>query len=117
MRRYKENVCGIGEKDSKSDESTSATCSIDRIKPFKMAHPRTCLRILFYRDTTLVLWLSSSPYAVWYCVQISIPLIYYGFNELQIGLTYLAGATGVILGSYLNGKMMDRKYKFIARSI
>lgn len=36
---------------------------------------------------------------------------------MQVGLTYLAGATGVILGSYLNGKMMDRKYKFIARSI
>ena len=86
----------------------------------KMANPWTCIRILFWRDTALVLWLSSSPYAVWYCVQASMPIIYqdiHGYNELQVGLTYLAGATGVILGSYLNGKMMDRNYKITARRI
>lgn len=92
----------------------------DTGKKFRMANPSACLRILFWRDTALVLWMSSSPYAVWYCIQTSIPLIYkdtYGFNELQIGLTYLPGATGVILGSYLNGKMMDRNYRVTARSI
>jgi len=93
---------------------------LDTGKKFRMANPSACLRILFWRDTALVLWMSSSPHAVWYCIQTSIPLIYkdtYGFNELQIGLTYLPGATGVILGSYLNGKMMDRNYRVTARSI
>ncbi|KAL8736537.1 MAG: hypothetical protein Q9181_002386 [Wetmoreana brouardii] len=87
---------------------------------FKMTNPWACLRILFWRDTALVLWMSSSPYAVWYCVQTSIPSIYkntYGFNELHIGLTYLPGAAGVILGSYLNGKLMDRNYSITAHSI
>ena len=100
--------------------STRGFGSTGRKGRFKLANPWSCIRILFWRDTALVLWMSSSPYAVWYCVQTSIPLIYkdiYGFNELQIGLTYLTGATGVILGSYLNGKMMDRNYRVTARSI
>ena len=86
----------------------------------KMMSPWACLRILFWKDTAFVLWMSSSPYAVWYCVQKSISLIYkdiYGFNELQIGLTFLMGATGVILNSYLNDKMMDRNYRVTAQSI
>lgn len=100
-------------------EYTSGTEVGTRAK-FKMPNPWDCLRILFWRDTALVLWLSSSPYAVWYCVQASIPLIYqdiYGFNQLQVGLTYLTGATGVVLGSYLNGRMMDRDYRVTAQSI
>ena len=87
---------------------------------FRIMNPWTCLRILFWKNTAVVLWMSSSPYAVWYCVQTSIPPIYkdtYGFDELQVGLTYLTDTTGVILGSYLNGKMMDRNYKITARSI
>ncbi|KAL8867157.1 MAG: hypothetical protein Q9174_005839 [Haloplaca sp. 1 TL-2023] len=76
------------------------------------------MRIVFFKDTVLVMWLSSSPYAIWYCIQTSIPPIYkdfYGFSELYVGVTYLSGATGVIMGSYLNGKMMDRNYKITAR--
>lgn len=100
------------------DTYTGGTLAARKI--FRMANPWACLRILFWRDTALVLWMSSSPYAVWYCVQTSIPLIYkdiYGLNEMQIGLTYLPGATGVILSSYLNGKMMDRNYRVTAQSI
>ncbi len=87
---------------------------------FKLANPWACIRVLFWRDTALVLWLASSPYAVWYCVQTSIPLIYkdtFGFNELQVGLAYITGATGVMIGGYLNGKLMDRNYRVTAREI
>ena len=75
---------------------------------FKMANPMAAIRILFWKDTALVLWMAGSPYAIWYAVQASIPSIYkdiYHFNELQIGL------------SYLNGRLMDCDYKAIARSI
>ena len=86
----------------------------------RMMNPWAAMRIMFFRDTAPVLWLSSSPYAIWYCIQTSIPPIYkdfYGFSELYVGLTYLSGATGVIIGSYLNGKMMDKNYKITAREI
>lgn len=87
---------------------------------FKMANPMAAIRILFWKDTALVLWMAGSPYAVWYAVQASIPSIYkdiYHFNELQIGLSYLTGGFGTVSGGYLNGKLMDRNYKATARSI
>lgn len=87
---------------------------------FKMANPMAAIRILFWKDTALVLWMAGSPYAVWYAVQASIPPIYkdvYHFNELQIGLSYLTGGFGTVSGGYLNGKLMDWNYKATARSI
>ena len=106
-------------------ENVSETTKEAKIQPgkrtkFKMANPIAAIRILFWKDTALVLWMAGSPYAVWYAVQASIPPIYqeiYHFNELQIGLSYLTGGFGTVSGGYLNGKLMDRNYKATARSI
>ena len=87
---------------------------------FKMANPMAAIRILFWKDTALVLWMAGSPYAVWYAIQASIPSIYkdiYHFNELRIGLSYLTGGFGTVSGGYLNGKLMDWNYRATARSI
>ena len=87
---------------------------------FKMANPMAAIRIIFWKDTALVLWMAGSPYAIWYAVQASIPSIYkdiYHFNELQIGLSYLTGGFGTVSGGYLNGRLMDWNYKAIARSV
>ncbi|MCJ1385695.1 hypothetical protein MMC17_008818 [Xylographa soralifera] len=89
-------------------------------KTFKMANPLAAIRILFWRDTALVLWMAASPYAVWYCVQTSIPTIYqetYDFDELQIGLSYLTGGAGTVIGGYANGRLMDWNYKTTAKRI
>ena len=109
----------IVSKERQATENNAASTG-GRTGKYKIANPWTSLRILFWKDTALVLWMSSSPYAIWYCVQTSIPLIYrefYGFDELQIGLAYLSGALGVISGSYLNGRLMDWNYRVTARRI
>jgi multidrug resistance protein len=82
--------------------------------------PLAALRLMFHLDTALILWLSSSSYALWYCVQASIPSLYktpayYSFNELQVGLAYLPGSVGVIISMFLTGKIMDRNYALIAK--
>ncbi len=41
----------------------------------------------------------------------------YKFNEFQIGLSYLTGGTGTVLGGYANGKFMDRNYGATAHKI
>ena len=87
---------------------------------FKIPSPLAAIRIIFWTDTALVLWMAGSPYAIWYCVQASIPPIYrdiYGFNGFQIGLAYLTGGFGTVLGGYANGKIMDWNYKVTARQI
>ena len=89
-------------------------------KKFKMIKPWAALRIIFYKDTALVLWMAASPYAVWYCVQASIPPIYkdiYAFNEIQIGLSYVTGGLGTVLGGYASGRLMDWNYKTIAKQV
>ncbi|KAI4094854.1 MAG: hypothetical protein LQ344_001899 [Seirophora lacunosa] len=105
---------GGGKDEKKSGDE--ATQSVRR--SFKMPNPFAAVRIIFWRDTALVLWMAGSPYAVWYCVQASIPPIYkdvYGFNDLQIGLAYLTGGFSVVLASYANGKFMDWNYRMTAR--
>ena len=116
--------CGAADVEGGSD-AKSKKDGLPKIVPgkkakFKLANPVAAIRILFWKDTALVLWMAASPYAVWYAVQASIPSIYkdiYGFNELQIGLSYLTGGFGVVSGGYLNGKLMDWNYKATARSI
>ena len=64
--------------------------------------------------------MTASFYSVWYCIQTSIPSIYqdiYGFNELEIGLTFLPGGVGVILGGFATGKLMDSNYRKTAKEI
>jgi MFS family permease len=82
--------------------------------------PLDCLRIIFYRDTFLCLWMHGSFYAVDYSLVAAVPDIYkgiYHFNELQIGLSYLPRGGGIILGGYCNGKLMDYNYRYIAKKL
>ncbi|KAK8030705.1 hypothetical protein PG990_000439 [Apiospora arundinis] len=38
----------------------------------------------------------------------------YHFNNFQVGLAYLAGGSGVIVGGILVGRLMDWNYRVIA---
>lgn len=86
-------------------------------------NPSVPLRLIFYWDTFIALSLSASPYAVWYLIQTSIPIIYgydhggYGFEDVYVGLCYLPGAFGVISGGLIAGRMMDKNYKHVATKI
>jgi predicted MFS family arabinose efflux permease len=87
------------------------------IRKLSMPHPLGALRIVFYKDTFLALWTAAVVYAVWYCIQTILPVTYgpiYQFNELEVGLSYLAGGTGVIAGGIIAGKLMDWNYRVIA---
>ena len=99
------------------DIEKSGECKENKEK-IGLTNPLACLRIIFYKDVALILWIAASPYAVYYCVQTSIPSIFseiYGFSASQVGLSYLPGGVGVVLGGYLNGKMMDRNYRKTAK--
>jgi hypothetical protein len=75
---------------------------------------------MFYKDTALVLFMASIFYATYYCVQTSIPVIYesvYSFNALQVGLAYLPGGVGVIIGASCTGRLMDHNYKITAAQV
>ncbi|MCJ1375014.1 hypothetical protein MMC20_006248 [Loxospora ochrophaea] len=118
-RRKEEQVDSKVESRLKSSDKQEQR-NVPEKRRTKITNPLACLRIIFWKDTALVLWMAASPYAVYYCVQTSIPSIckdIYKFNELQIGLAYLPGGVGVVLGGYANGKLMDWNYKVTAKQI
>jgi multidrug resistance protein len=82
-------------------------------------NPFKALLVCFHRDTAMVLSISAVYYAAYYHVQASIPAIFtqvYGLDELEVGLCYFSIGTGVILGGYINGKLMDYNYRSTAKA-
>ena len=93
-----------------SNHSRNRKTSEGKRKTVKIPNLFAPIRIIFWKDTAPVLWIAASPYAVWYYVQTSIPPIYkdtYHFSDLQVGLAYLTGGAGTVLGGYANGNFMD----------
>lgn len=93
---------------------------LSQSRPRRFPNPLRSLRILFYRDSSIVVSMSGLFYLIYYCVQASITSIFkalYQLSDTNIGLCYLAIGVGVVLGGLSNGKMMDWNYKRTARSI
>jgi MFS family permease len=120
-------------KESRSNEVfkiASNHVSVDEVVEDKSAkqhwrallpkNPFFGIRIIFHKDAALILFLSSIFYASYYCIQASIPVIFestYGFNALQVGLAYLPGGVGCIVGATVTGRFMDHNYKVTAEEI
>ena len=113
-------VLSIDQSALGSGKDLSEPAVVKKEKIFKISNFVACIRMVFWKDTAFVLWMTASFYSVWYCVQISLPSVYqavYSFNELDIGLTYLTGGAGVILGGLATGKLMDKNFEKTAREV
>lgn len=74
----------MGLEDGMNMDVTSEDATPQRKVRFKDANPLACLRIIFWRDTALVLWMAALPYAVYYCVQTSIPSIWKDISTRRV---------------------------------
>ncbi|KAI1111482.1 chloramphenicol resistance protein [Nemania sp. NC0429] len=86
----------------------------------RVLNPLRSFRILFYRGSFLILLVSGIFYLIYYCVQASITnhlKEIYGFEESVIGACYLAIGAGVIIGGFVNGKLMNYNYRRQAQKI
>ncbi|KAI4217248.1 MAG: hypothetical protein LQ351_000557 [Letrouitia transgressa] len=127
MRRFSNRLGAEDAYGEKADTIQGTTCPVeapDHATLWKRTLGKINfwgpVRIIFYRDTTLILWMAASAYANYYCIQTSNPPIYkdtYHFNELEVGLSYLPGGAGVVIGAYANGRLMDWNYAVTAREI
>ncbi|KAL9018254.1 MAG: hypothetical protein Q9185_004420 [Variospora sp. 1 TL-2023] len=101
--------------DSKTDKKTAVAK-----KRLKILNPLQCLRILLHKDAAPILLVHGFSYMIDFSIQTSIPLAFtdlYHLNELELGLSYLPRGTGIILGGYATGILMDRNYKITAKQI
>ena len=70
-------------------------------------NPPKAVRILFEKESSLVVLVSGMFYMVYYIVQASLPgllLSNYGFSTTKIGISYLPLSFGVILGGVASGR-------------
>lgn len=78
------------------------------VKPrLQIPNPVRCLRIVFHKDTGIVLVANAVFYTNYSCLQASLsPLLMnlYGLNALQAGLTYLPYGIACAVASFLVGK-------------
>lgn len=100
-----------------NDPASTAAVAVAAARRRRLPNPLRSVRVLFYRDSSLVLLISGVFYMVYYCVQASIATLFkriYGFDEAVVGACYVAIGAGVVLGGYLNGRLLDRNYKTTA---
>ncbi|KAI9487739.1 MAG: major facilitator superfamily domain-containing protein [Benjaminiella poitrasii] len=73
---------------------------------------------LLQPDVAIALVYNAIHYATYYCYLTSTTsqfVLIYNMNEIQIGLCFLCQGVGCILGSFVEGKMLDRDFKIIAK--
>lgn len=116
------------EQKSENGLSRTATAESRRAAQADLASKRTLrwpnplktVYIIMEKDVAMVLFYNALIYTAFYDVTASLPQLFkeiYGFNDLQIGLCYLPFGSGCAFASIINGKMLDRNYKKIARDI
>lgn len=72
------------------------------------------------RVVLIILLYNSLQYAGLYCVITSVTDLFsnaYGINEVQVGLCFLSNGVGASLGSYTSGRILDWRFKTIAKSL
>ncbi|KAL2132432.1 hypothetical protein VTI74DRAFT_3801 [Chaetomium olivicolor] len=90
----------------------------DKNRRRRIPNPFRSIRVIYYKDSFHILLISGVFYMIYYCLQASIALIfrekYPQYNDIVIGACYLAIGCGVVVGGYLNGRLLNRNYAVTA---
>ncbi|MCJ1383420.1 hypothetical protein MMC17_006534 [Xylographa soralifera] len=90
----------------------------NRRRRLHVPNPITCLQVLFYKDTFLIVLINAVFYTTYCCVQASLASLViniYHLTEVQAGLIYLPFGSGCALAAYLTGRVMDRDFRITAK--
>ena len=89
-------------------------------RKLRWPNPLKTVHIIMEKDVGMVLLYNSLVYTAFYDVTASLPSQFqkiYGFNELQIGLSYIPFGVGCSIASKFFGYLMDKNYRRIAKKI
>lgn len=102
------------------NKSQSSSQRKDSKRRIRMPNPLATLKILKEKDVGLLLLYNCLVYASYFSVTSSLPYLFaqkYGFNDLQIGLSYLPYGVGALLASLFNGRILDWRFRKVAESV
>ena len=99
-------------------QDVKAHTTLAQNRRFRVPNPWGAIRIIFEKDSGILLLYASWIYTAFYCVISSLPQLFaeiYGFNDLQIGFSFIPFGVGCICASLCNGRVLDYNYRRIAR--
>ena len=101
------------------EEKRAAQARLARERKLRWPNPLKTIHIIMEKDVALVLFYNSLVYTAFYDLTASLPSLFaeiYGFNDLQIGLSFIPFGVGCSIGSLLFGYLMDMNYRRIAKN-
>ncbi|TAQ85022.1 hypothetical protein B7494_g6659 [Chlorociboria aeruginascens] len=97
-----------------------AQAELARGRKLRWPNPLKTIHIIMEKDMAVVLFYNALLYTAFYNTIVSIPQLFqeiYHFNDLQIGLCYIPFGFGCCVASFVNGRMLDRNYRRVAKQI
>ena len=101
-------------------ELKAAQAQLARERKLRWPNPLKTVHIILEKDVGMLLLYNSLIYTAFYDVMASLPSLFaqiYGFNDLQIGLSFIPFGVGCAIASILFGKLVDLNYKRVAKQI
>ncbi|KAF2805692.1 MFS general substrate transporter [Mytilinidion resinicola] len=100
------------------DESRAAQAELASKRKLRFPNPLGTLHVMFEKDVGLLLLFNSLVYTAFYDVIASVPYLFeqiYGFNDLQIGLSFIPFGFGALCAPLTCGRLMDWNYRRLAK--
>jgi len=99
-------------------EKRAAQAELASKLELRWPNPLRTVHIIFEKDVGLILLYNSLVYTAFYDVTASLPSLFahiYGFNDLQIGLSFIPFGVGCSVAAIVCGKLMDFNYRRVAK--
>jgi multidrug resistance protein len=119
LRKEQKSRNGLSRSDT-AEGRRLAQAELAKGRKLRWPNPLKTIYIIMEKDMAVVLFYNALIYTAFYDIMASIPQLFqeiYHFNDLQIGLCYLPFGCGCAVASFVNGRMLDRNYKKVARQI
>ncbi|EON66096.1 hypothetical protein W97_05339 [Coniosporium apollinis CBS 100218] len=97
-----------------------AQAELAKKRKLRWPNPLNTLKVIGQKDVGLLLLYNALVYTAFYCVASSAPFLFeeiYGFNDLQIGLSFLPFGFGCLLAPIIGGKLQDWNYRRVAKQV
>ncbi|THX08669.1 MFS general substrate transporter [Aureobasidium pullulans] len=88
-----------------------------KARKLRIPNPLKTLKIVFEKDTGLLLLYNSLVYTAFYDVTASMPYLFgmiYNYNDLQIGLCFIPFGIGCLVAPILGGRALDWNFRRLA---
>lgn len=100
------------------DSHRQAQLELAKKRKLRFPNPLGTLRVVTQKDAGLLLFYNSLVYTAFYDVIGSAPYLFadiYGFNDLQIGLSFIPFGVGAMIAPLTAGCLMDWNYRRVAK--